>query len=166
MKISNYLFAFLLIFTFSCQDKEDSIPQITLDGTYELATENTDTKLWYVTQYVFNPDGKLQVYHLLRETKDGPAIGYTYYQRSNYSLRGTSFSHTIQRAYRVDEDKNPEGFAEDLEDLISVDLGGYTGAKGTLRQLESGNKIALIFECNDTPGNAMCLGEQEYEKVN
>lgn len=166
MKISSFLFACLLIFSFSCKDKDDAIPQISLDGTFEHAIENQETGLWFVSQYVFHADGKMQLYHLLRESKNGPTLGYTFYQRSTYTLRGTSFSQTIQRAYGVDLDSFPEGFAENLQDLKEINPSGLKGPKGTLKRLENGNKISILFECNDTLGElASCLGELIYDKV-
>ncbi len=67
------------------------------------------------------------------------------------------------KSFYLDHEKFPEGYAEDLEELIESEMGGFSESKGTLKRKNNGKKISILFECNDML--AMCIGEQFYTKV-
>lgn len=163
MKISYfYLFLFSILLV-SCNEEEDQLPQSFLDGTYELARENTDTNIWYASQYVFKSDGTFETFQYARNSKDGPNLGVTSYSKGTYSLRGEEFTVTFTESYAVDYEKYPEGIAPTVTDLDRQEASPSTVIEGTLNQLEDGAKISILYECNDILSN--CIGTQEYVKV-
>lgn len=163
MKISNYFLLLFSILLLSCKDEDDQIPLSFLDGTYEWANENTETNIWYVNQYVFKTDGTFETFQYLRNSQDGPNLGMTYYSKGTYTLRGEEFTITLGESYGLDYEKFPEGYAASVEDLDQIDITQFSESKGTLNQLEGGERISILFECNDML--AMCMGAQEYVKV-
>lgn len=162
MKTSLY-FLFFSVFLFtSC--KEDEVPQSFLTGTYENAGLNTETGISYVSQYTFQAGGTYERISLLRE--DGQLLGYNFHSKGTYSLRGEEFiAQDGQMAGILDYEENPDGYVENLE-LLDDYMTETMERKGNLRQLEGGEKIAILMECNDIVGySAMCMGEQVYVQV-
>lgn len=160
------LFAFIL-FT-SCKDEDDTIPQSFLSGTYEIATENTNSGVWYISQYIFKLDGTYEQLGLMRESQFGSALGYTSLGKGTYSLRGEEFVTNLTEVYLVNFENFPDGYAENLADLEKQELQKvFAESKGILKKLENGAKISIVFECNDmlTGKLSMCIGERVYDRV-
>jgi len=162
-----YLFFAVLLFT-SCKDEDDTVPQSFLNGTYEAAGENTDTGIWYVSQYIFHADGTYEYLHLLRDEKNGDDLGYWGYSKGSYSLRGEDLVLRLTESFALNHEDFPGGYAERLEDLEAQGLSAdFVESKGTLKRLDSGEKISLLFECNDMLSGyfSMCMGELVYDRV-
>jgi len=162
-----YLFFAVLLFT-SCKDENDTVPQSFLNGTYETAGENTDTGIWYVSQYIFNAEGTYEYLHLLRESEHGDDLGYWGYSKGSYSLRGEDLVLKMTESFTLNHEDFPGGYAESLEDLEAQGLSAdFVESKGTLKRLNSGEKISLLFECNDMLSGyfSMCMGELVYDRV-
>ena len=168
MKNSLYFLLFAFILFASCKDGDDAVPQSFLDGTYEVAGENTDTGIWYVQQYTFKADGTYEFVILLRESQNGSDLGYTYYAKGTYILRGEDFVAKVTETYQLDYEEYPDGYAESLEDLEAQELSAeFSESKGVLKRMNDGDKISLVFECNDmlTGMTSMCIGELVYDRV-
>lgn len=165
MKLSNYIILIFSLLSLSCTKDDEQSPLSNLDGTYEWASENTETNRWFISQYVFNPDGTFESYGYLRVAENGGNIGFSYFSKGNYSLRGNVFSVQETAGFNVDNDRFPEGFVENIADLTNRSQSQYPESKGTLDQLEGGNKISIRFECNDTFTSSNCIGTLEYTKV-
>ena len=160
-----YLFFAVILFA-SCKDEDDSIPLGYLDDSYELAQENTDSGIWYVSQYHFKSDGTVELFYILRESQNGPDLGYSSYTKGTYMLQGQDFSVKRLESFSLDSENFPEGYTEDLEELTENELGPFAESKGTLKRINNGDKIAILFECNDVIGMlTMCIGEQVYDRV-
>lgn len=165
MKLSLYFLLFTVLLFTSC--KEDEVPQNFLSGTYELAQENTDTGIWYVHQYVFKSDGTVEIFYILRTTKTGPDLGYSSYTTGTYTLRGEEFTLKRLKNFSLDYEKFPEGYTPELEELTESEMGPFAESKGTLKRQNNGEKISILFECNDVIGfQSMCIGEQKFVRVN
>ena len=165
MKKFIYLFALLLFHLFSC-NQEDQLPLSFLDGTYERANENTDTGLWYIQQLIFSADGSLTQQTLVRNSRDGEDLGWYSYSTARYQLRGEEYTIDTESHYRLEFESEEPYVAQ--EELVLEE--GYSPDPqiGSLRELDSGQKIAIAFPCNDTPGlgiSSNCIGELEYERV-
>lgn len=166
MKKFIYLFAPLLALAFSCSDDRDQLPLSFLDGTYELATQNTDTGLWYVNQLIFTTNGTLTAQTLVRDSADGENLGWYSYATGTYELRGEEYTVDIASFYRL-EFESEEPYVQQGDLVLEEEYSPEPGT-GRLRQLENGQKIAIVFPCNDTPGaeiSSNCLGEQEYQRI-
>jgi hypothetical protein len=149
----------------SCKDEET--PQTFLDATYESAHENSDTGIWHVSQIIFHSNGTFEQLYLMRDSKAGAVIGYSAHSRGTYSLSGEDFSMRRREAFSVNSEKFPDGYVASLADLEAQTLvANFVESKGTLKRLDSGKKISILFECNDILGPvAMCMGEQVYDRV-
>jgi hypothetical protein len=101
----------------------------------------------------------------LRATESGENIGFTYISKGNYTLRGNVFSVQETEGFNVDNDRFPEGFVESIADLTNRSQSHYPASKGTLEKLEGGNKISILFQCNDTFSTSNCIGALKYIKV-
>jgi hypothetical protein len=169
MKFSYLYFLMFSVLLLSCNKDDEQLPLSLLDGTYEQASENTDTNIWYVNQYVFKLDGTYETFQFLRDTEDGPNFGVTYFSRGTYTPRGEEFSVSRSESYSLDYEKFPVGYAASVEDLDEQELTLFADSKGTLTKLNGGNKISILFECNDMLSEnftlLMCIGAQEYVKV-
>lgn len=165
MKLSSYFFLMISILLLSCNKDDEQLPLSFLDGTYEWANENTETNRWFVSQYVFNPDGTYESYGYLRATESGDNIGFTNISKGNYTLRGNFFSVQETEGFNVDYEQFPEGFVESIAELTKRNQTQFPESKGTLEQLEGGNKISILFPCNDTFSSSNCIGALEYTKV-
>lgn len=165
MKKSLLYLLFAGILFSSCKDEE--APQSFLNATYEKATENTDTGIWYVSQYIFHSNGTYEQLYTMRGRKDGDDLGFASYYKGTYSLRGEDFNTRMTEAHSVNHEEFPEGYVERLEDLEAQSMSALSiELKGTLKRLDGGKKIALLFECNDTIGySAMCMGEEIFDRV-
>jgi hypothetical protein len=158
-----YLFFAVILFT-SCKDEDDTAPQDFLNDTYEVVGENTDTGIWYVRQYAFKADGTYEYFILLRESESGSDLGYSYYIKGTYTLRGQELVTKVTESFALDYEAYPDGYAESLSDLEAQDiLPQYAESKGVLKRMNDGEKISLVFECNDIL--ASCVGEQVYDRV-
>lgn len=170
MKISYFYFLFISVLLISCIKDDEQLPLSFLEGTYELANENTDTNIWYVNQYVFKSDGTFETFQFLRASKDGPNLGVANYSKGTYTLRGEEFIVDRNEAAGVNHEEFPEGYAASVADLVPFDVSPFAAAKGTLILLEEGKKISILFQCNDmlSENNTLnfCIGAQEYVKVN
>lgn len=169
MKTSYTLFLFLSVFLLSCTNDDEQLPLSFLEGTYEQASENTDTNIWYVNQYVFKLDGTYKTFQFLRNTEGGPNLGVAYYSMGTYTLRGEEFLIDRNEAAGVNFEEFPEGYVSTIGDLDPIDISQSAPAKGSLKQLEEGEKISIAFECNDTLSENntinLCIGAQEYDRV-
>ncbi|WP_111668836.1 hypothetical protein [Algoriphagus litoralis] len=169
MKFSYFYFLLISVFFLSCTKDDEQLPLSFLEGTYEKASENTDTNIWYVNQYVFKLDGTYETFQFLRNSEDGPNLGVAYYSKGTYTLRGEDFVLNRTDAAGVNFEEFPEGYAPSLAELDPIDVSGSAPAKGTLSQLENGEKISILFECNDmlSENNTLnfCIGAQEFVKV-
>lgn len=167
MAKSLYYLFFAVILLASCNDDNDN-PNNFLSGTYEIAWENTDTGIWFVDQYVFKSDGTYEYLHLLREEKNGDDLGYHGYSKGTYSLRGEDFTLKMTEASTLNYDDFPQGYTEALENLEAQEMSvDFVESEGTLKKLDSGKKISILFECNDmlTESLASCIGELVYDRV-
>ncbi len=169
MKFSYFYFLLFAVLLLSCDKDDEQLPLSFLEGTYELANENTDTNIWYVNQYVFKLDGTYETFQFLRDTKDGPNLGVAYYSKGTYTLRGEEFITTSTEAAGVNYEEFPEGYADSLAELDPIEVSESAPSKGILKQMEEGEKISIVFECNDTFSENFillsCIGVQEYVKV-
>lgn len=166
MTKSVYVLLFAAILFTSC--KEDELPQNFLNNTYERSGQNTDTGIWYASQYRFKSDGTYEQFGILRESENGDDLGYSHYSKGTYSLRGEDFITRMTESSFVNYEEFPEGYAESLEDLEAQEMPTESiELKGTLKTLENGAKISILFECNDmlTGALANCIGEQVYDRV-
>lgn len=165
MKKSLLCLLFATTLLSSCKDEE--APQIYLSATYETASENSDTGIWHVSQYIFHPNGTFEYLYLLRDSQVGEDLGFVSYSKGTYSLRGEDFSIRMTEAFSVNYEDFQHGYVERLEDLETQAMSAvYIESKGSLRRLDGGKKIALLFECNDIIGHlAMCMGEQVFDRV-
>lgn len=170
MKFSYFYLLMFSVLLLSCNKDDEQLPLSFLDGTYEQASENTDTNIWYVNQYVFKLDGTYETFQFLRNTQDGPNLGVAYYSKGTYTLRGQDFILNRTEAAGVNYEEFPEGYVASIADLDPMDVSESAPAKGTLSQLENGDKISILFECNDmlSENNTLnfCIGAQEFVKVN
>lgn len=167
MKKFIYYFAPLLILALSCSEDRDQLPLIFLDGTYERVNQNTDTELWYINQLIFSSDGTLTQQTLVRESADGDNLGWYSYATGTYELRGEEYTIDIESFYRL-EFESEEAYVQ-RDELVLEEEYSPEPQTGRLRQLDEGQKIAIVFPCNDTPGlgiSSSCIGELEYELVN
>ena len=161
-----YFLLFAVILFTSCKDEE--VPQSYLNGTYELAGENTDTGNWGISRYVFGADGTYERFGIRRESEDGEDLGYSNYSKGTYSLRGEEFITQMTESSFANYEEYPDGYAENLNDLEAQEMSAESvELKGTLKRLDSGEKISILFECNDMlPGMlSNCIGEQVYDRV-
>lgn len=169
MKLSNFIILMFSVLLLSCNKDDEQLPLSFLEGTYELSNENTDTNIWYVNQYVFKLDGTYETFQFLRNSEDGPNLGVAYFSKGTYTLRGEEFVIDRTEAARVNYEEFPEGFVPNIADLDPMDVSESAPAKGVLKQLEEGEKISIVFECNDmlSENNTinLCIGAQEYVKV-
>jgi hypothetical protein len=165
MKKSLLYLLFAGILFSSCKDEE--APQSFLNATYEKATENTDTGIWYVSQYIFHSNGTFEQLFTKRDSKAGDDLGFAGYYKGTYSLRGEDFNKRMTEWYSVNHEEFPEGYVERLEDLEAQSMSAqFIESKGTLKRLDGGEKIALLFECNDVIGHsAICIGEEIFDRV-
>lgn len=163
-RVCYFLFFVVFLFT-SCKD--DEVPQSFLSGTYEIASENAETGIWYVQQYAFRADGTYDYSNFLRESENGSTLGFFYHAKGTYTLRGEDLALRINEASLVNYEEYPEGYTESLEDLETQQSSAdFVESRGILKKLDSGARISLLFECNDTIGHlAMCIGELIYVKV-
>lgn len=153
------VFAIFLIT--SC--REDESPQSYLNGTYENTGTNSETGISYVSQYIFKGDGTFERIGLMRQ--DGQLLGYNFYSKGTYSLHGEEFTVSDGQMAGVNYGDYPEGYVASLELLENYAIEPLE-SKGTLRQLDGGDRIGILLECNDMIGYAaMCMGEQIYEKI-
>jgi hypothetical protein len=161
MKRNFYFLVFAVFLITSCKD--DDAPRSFLNGTYENVGTNTETEISYVGRYIFKADGTYERISLVK--KDGQLLGYQYYSKGVYTLRGIDFSRRETESFGVNVDKYPDGYAGSLEELEDNGF-NPNELKGTLRQIDRGEKIAILMECNDVIGySSMCIGEQVYERV-
>jgi hypothetical protein len=169
MKIASVYFLLFSVLFISCTKDDEQLPLSFLEGTYEKASENTDTNIWYVNQYVFKLDGTYETFQYLRNSQDGPNLGVAYYSKGTYTLRGEEFVTDRTEAAGVNFEEFPEGYAPSLAELDPMDISESAPAKGTLSQLDNGEKISILFECNDmlSENNTLnlCIGAQEFVKV-
>lgn len=157
---SIYFLVFAVFLFTSC--KEDEAPQSFLIGTYEIAGQISDTEIFYVSQYIFNSEGGYERISLFRE--EG-LIGYQYYSKGAYTLRGESFSMRETKMAGVNVEEYPDGYVGLLEELEDNGF-NPNESKGTLRQIDQGEKIAILMECNDLISfPSMCIGEQVYVRL-
>ena len=162
-KVFTY-FAALSVLLLSCNKDDETLPLSTLSGTYEWAMENTDTGIWHVSQYIFHEDGSF-THHVLQRTalSDGQ-LGISYSSSGTYTLRGEEFGSTTLKNFGVNYEEYPDGYAPSLEQLEEMEVNStFAESKGTLKQLDNGSSISLLFECNDVL--AMCIGEQVFQRV-
>ncbi len=161
MKNLRYIFILAVILLASCKDDE-ATPNY-LNGTYENSGFNSETGISYVSQYIFAADGSYERISFLRE--EGQNLGYNFYSKGSYTLRGEEFSMQDGQMAGVNYDEYPEGYVETLDLLEDYSI-EPTVSKGVLRQLEGGEKIAILMECNDViVFSSMCIGELIYDKV-
>jgi hypothetical protein len=159
------LYLLLAVFTFSsCKDEET--PQTFLNATYEMSHEYSDTGIWYASQYIFQSNGTYEQLYLLRASKAGDVIGYLSHSKGAYSLRGEDLSVRATEYSSVNHETFPEGYVTRLADLEAQSMSAdFIESKGTLKRLDGGKKISILFECNDMIGLAMCTGELVYDRI-
>lgn len=170
MKLSNYIILMFSMLLLSCNKNDEQLPLSFLEGTYEQASENTDTNIWYVNQYEFKLDGTYETFQFLKNSEDGPNLGVAYYSKGTYTLRGEEFVIDRTEAAGVNFEDFPAGYVASVADLDPLGVSESAPSKGTLQQFEEGEKISILFECNDmlSENNTLnfCIGAQEYIKIN
>jgi hypothetical protein len=161
MKKSLYFLMFAALLFTSCND--DEVPQIFLSGTYEKVLENPDTGVWYSNQLRFKSDGTLERYSIARESENGTDLGFSYYSKETYILKGEEFVTKQIESSHLKDENYPTGYTENLEDLemqeLAADAREFTV---TLRRLDSGERISISSKCGPLEN---CIGEQIYDKV-
>ncbi|WP_192347312.1 hypothetical protein [Algoriphagus sp. Y33] len=165
---SVYLLLFVAILFTSCKEDEDPISLSYLSGAYENARQNTDSGLWYIDRYEFNQDGTYEKFQIVRESQKDSDLGYSYHAKGTYLLRDENFSIAVTDVNAINYEEYPEGYAESLASLEAQEMStNYRESNGVLRKLENGNKLGIVFECNDTITGVqlMCIGELLYDKV-
>lgn len=161
MKRIFYFLIFAVFLITSCTEEET--PKSYLSGTYENVGTNTETGISYVSQYIFRADGTYERISLFK--KDGQLLGYQYYSKGVYTLRGNDFSKRETESGGVNVEKYPDGYVELLDELEDNGF-NPNESKGTLRQIDLGKKIAILMECNDLIRfSSLCIGELIYDKV-
>ncbi|MCE7057826.1 hypothetical protein LZF95_24295 [Algoriphagus sp. AGSA1] len=163
-----YLLLFATVLFTSCKEDEDPIPQSFINGIYENSQQNTDSGLWYVNRYEFNSNGTFDNFQIIRENQRGPDLGYSYHTKGTYLLRGENFSIAVTDTYAVNYEDYPDGYTDSLANLEVQEISTtFRESSGVLRELENGNKLGIVFECNDMLSSiqAMCIGELLYDKV-
>ncbi|GAB3230464.1 hypothetical protein J0A67_16590 [Algoriphagus aestuariicola] len=161
MKRNFYFLVFAVFLITSCKD--DEAPRSFLNGTYERTGIISETGIYYVLQYIFTVDGTFERITLVRQ--DGLLLGYNYYAKGTFKLRGEEFTLLHVQMAGLNYEDYPEGYVESLDLLEDYSIEPME-SKGTLRQIDRGEKIAILMECNDVIGySSMCIGEQVFEKV-
>lgn len=162
MKVSLILASVLLIGLVSCNQDEELLPTTTISGVYENAIFNPDLDFWYVNTYTFIQDGSFEQSSTVRETQKGPDLGFVSHSTGSYVLRGEEFRVTRQTMNRIESDLDE--YYVSKTSLVPVSDFDPAELKGRLKMLEQGDKIALVFECNDIL-LGICLGELIYDRV-
>lgn len=165
-KLTVFLIPVLLL-VISCSEDKDELPVSYLNGTYELAYENTDRGLWYIDQLNFSSNGKITRQGLVRIAPDGADLGWYSYSEGNYSVRGEEYRVDVESIYQMEFES--EEFYVPLEELVLLEDYNPGPQVGNLRQEANGQIIAISFPCNDmfnSGVNLICLGEQKYAMVN
>lgn len=161
MKNSMFFLLFAALSFTSCND--DEVPQIFLTGTYEKVLENPDTGVWYASQLRFKSDGTYERITVARESRNGADLGYSYYSKAIYTLKGEEFVNKLTEISILKDEDYPTGYTESLEDLEEQELPADTGeSKLTLKRLNGGEKISLFATCGPLEN---CVGEQVYDRV-
>jgi hypothetical protein len=164
MKQSFFLAFALMISLASCNQDEELLPSTPISGVYESADFNPGLALWFVNSFTFFQDGSYELARTAREIQNGTDLGFMYHETGSYVLRGEEFRVTpstfIARESGSDELYVPKSSLVPAQGFVP------TETKGTLRMLDQGQKIALLFECKDMELSlSICLGEQIYNLV-
>ncbi|GAA0877244.1 hypothetical protein GCM10009119_02120 [Algoriphagus jejuensis] len=156
-----------LLFT-SCKEEEDTIPQSELAGTYEISNEINATGIWMVNQYIFAADRTMEQIGLMRDSEKGGVLGYVYYTRGSYSIRGFNLVISMTEAYTLNYQANPKGYAETIEELKAATLSAeFVDFNGRVIRAAAGTKTSIALVCSEiigpTPTN--CVGERVFYRV-
>lgn len=166
MKIFRAIFLFtILLGLFSCKEDKDILPLSPLEGTWEYAVYNSDQKVFFIYQYIFETDGTLEKNILVRESETTTVLGYYNSAKGTYELRGESYTEEITKMYELKLDAYLLYVPK--ENLQEAEVSGTYPITGNMTFSPNNRSFDLVFPCNDTPNGRInsCIGALTYRRV-
>jgi len=148
---------------FSCKDDDELKPLgLHFSGTYERSNYAEEDGIWYVHSLVFQDNGDLEQRTTIRESEHGEDLGYAGLVLGTYELQTDELTWDLEEFYFW-ASEDPEELYGPRTGLVPLEEATPVSQTGTLEQRDEGNKIAIVFPCNDV--RASCIGEMIYTKV-
>ncbi|MBN3521175.1 hypothetical protein JYB62_14285 [Algoriphagus lutimaris] len=166
MKNARAFFLFtILLGLFSCKEDKDILPLSPLEGIWQRAVYNSDQKVFFIFQYIFQKDGTLEKSILIRESETTTILGYYSNAIGTYELRGESYTENITKMYELKLDAYLLYVPK--ENLQETEVTGTYPITGSMIFSSNNRSFDLVYPCNDTPNGRVnsCVGALTYRRV-
>ena len=165
MKKQFLLLTLITLVLFSCQ-KEDDVPSIFLEGTYQSELEFTEGNPVYSSKMIFTGSGNVRIEHFVIpiDSQESCLRGYS---EGTYVLQGEKFILSLSTSFGQDPAAfDISGGCVPKEQLVN-NLNPTNRTQTGILVLDNENDSFLFsYTCNDVLGYMInCVGPQTYTKV-
>ena len=165
MKKQILLLTILVLALYSCK-KEDNVPSVFLEGTYQTQLESSEGNPVYSSEITFSRSGNVLIEHFITPANSELRC-LRGYSEGTYSLKGEDFTFSFTSSL------GPDPATFDISDgcvpkdqLVSNLNPTNPTQTGTLVLSDSHDSFLLEYTCNDMLGGMNnCIGAQVFTMV-